>query len=534
MFKIHSYKTLISVALVAILNGCADITDDTVPDKTQTDTLAPSVPLDLIALDVSATSVQIQWTVSTDNIAVTDYYVYRDSIQIGSLTNTTFIDDTLEANTLYEYSVAAADAALNVSNKSASLIITTPSRSDNASLPAVLVPAGYDCNDTTVHCVDDRSSVNQEFFTIQEAVNIASPGDTVVVHEGTYAGFSVSASGVSDDNRITITANGNNVLINSGGSTQGRVLVSNSNYITIEGFTIESAAGYCLAARDASANSPMLGVTFQFNTVRNCGSSNIYMSNASYSMILGNTSYGSQAGHGIYLSNAGSDHTLIKGNRSYSNASNGLYFNADMYSGADGLQSYITIEGNTVYDNGQSGVEADGLYDSVFVNNLLYGNARHAVRGFQIDSSGGVARLSFVNNTIANNGSWGVKLSQDLGGHVFFNNIIMSNASGCIASGHSALEVDKNIYDSSCRFSQDGESSTLSYTNWQASYSDSSITDSLSSVVVSAANNDYTLSGGSAAIDAGLSSFASISSPVKDIADNLRPVNAVDIGAFEK
>lgn len=535
MYKIHSSKTLISFTLIALLNGCTgDIADLNIPDETQIDTIAPSAPSDLIAVDVSASSVQIQWTVSTDNTAVTDYHVYRNSIQIGSSTTNTFTDDTVESETVYEYSVVATDAALNISSMTPNLTVTTHALSDNSSLPSILVTASYDCSDASIHCVDDMSGISQEFFTIQEAVNVATAGDTVVVHDGTYAGFVVSTSGVSDDNRIVITANGNNVLINSGGSSQGRVLVSNSDYVTIEGFTIEAANGYCLAARDASANNPMVGVSFKFNIVRNCGSSNIFMSDASDSLILGNISHSSQAGNGIYLSNAGSDNTLIKGNSSYNNAKNGLYFNADRYSGDDGLQSFITIEGNKLYNNAQSGVEADGLYDSMFVNNLIYNNSRHAVRGFQIDSAGGVARLGFVNNTFANNGSWGIKLTQDLGGHVFFNNIIMANTSGCIASGHSDLDIDKNIYDSSCSFSQDGGNSTVSSANWKITYSDSSIVESLSSVVVSAANDDYSLSSASPAIDAGLNSLASISSPLKDIDNNWRPNNAVDIGAFEK
>ncbi len=412
--------------------------------------------------------------------------------------------------------------------------LTGNSYPSTVSFSSILIPISYNCANANIHCVDDTSGANQEFSTIQGAVNVASAGDTVIVHAGTYAGFTVSTSGSSDSNRVIVTGNGNNVLINSGGSSEGRVLVSNSDYVTIEGLTIEGASGYCLAARDASSSSPMVGVTFQFNTVRNCGSTNIYMSQASYSLMLGNVTYGSASSHGIYLSNAGSDHTIIRANRSYNNAKNGLHFNGDSSNGGDGLHSYITIDSNVFYDNAQSGVDADGLYDSLFVNNLMYGNARHGIRGFQIDASDGVARLSFVNNTLVNNGGWGIKLSEDIGGHAFFNNIIMNNTGGCIASGHSNLASDKNIYDSSCSFSQDGEASTISYASWVSIYSDSSIQSSLNTVLSNAAGDDYSLATGSPAIDNGLSSFGGVTAPSEDIEGAARPNGgAIDIGAFE-
>ena len=403
-----------------------------------------------------------------------------------------------------------------------------------ASFSSFLIPIGYNCADSNIHCVDDSSGANQEFSIIQDAVNVAAAGDTVIVHDGTYAGFTLSTSGTADNNRVIVTGNGNNVLINSGGSSQGRVLVSNSDFVTIEGLIIEGASSYCLAARDASAGSPMVGVSFRFNTVRNCPSTNIYMSHASYSLMLGNTTYGSVSSHGIYLSNAGSDNTIIRGNRSYNNTKNGLHFNGDRFNGGDGLHSNIVIDSNVFYDNNQSGVDADGLYDSLFVNNLIYGNGRHGIRGFQIDGSAGVGRLNFVNNTLVNNGSWGIKLTDDIGDHVFFNNVVMNNGSGCIVSGHSNLVSDSNIYSSGCGFSQDGEASIISYSTWTAVYSDTSIEASINSVLSNAGSDDYTLVAGSPAIDSGLNSLSSVSAPDEDVEGTARPNNGtIDIGAFE-
>jgi hypothetical protein len=382
--------------------------------------------------------------------------------------------------------------------------------------------------------VDDTAGATQEYSTIQAAVNAASAGDTVIVHAGTYAGFTVNNSGTADNNRLIVTANGNNVLINSGGSSEGRVLVSNSDYVTIEGFTIEGASGYCLAARDASATSPMHGVSFQFNTVRNCGSTNIYMSQAADSLILGNVSYNSLTSHGIYLSNAGSDNDVIKANRCYGNAKNGLHFNGDISNGGDGLHSNITVDSNVFYDNTANGIDADGVYDSLFINNLIYGNGGRGIRGFQIDAAAGVANLTFINNTIVNNAGWGIRLTEDAGGHVFFNNVIMGNGDACIATDNSNLQSDNNIYSTGCSFTVNNEATVLNYTSWTTTYSDSSIQSSIATVLTNAGADDYTLAAASPAIDTGLASFASHNAPAEDIEGISRPNGvAVDIGAFE-
>lgn len=406
------------------------------------------------------------------------------------------------------------------------------SSQDTTVFSNILIPVTYSCTDADILCVDDTAGASQEYATIQAAVNAASAGNTVVVHAGTYAGFTVNTSGTADNNRLIVTANGNNVLINSGGSSQGRVLVSNSDFVTIEGFTIEGASGYCLAARDASADNPMHGVSFQFNTVRNCGSTNIYMSQAADSLMLGNVSYNSLTSHGIYLSNAGSDNVVIKANRCYGNAKNGLHFNGDISNGGDGLHSNITVDSNVFYDNTANGIDADGVYDSLFINNLIYGNGGRGIRGFRIDAAAGVRNLTFINNTIVNNAGWGIRLTEDAGGHVFFNNIIMGNGNACIATDNANLQVDKNIYSTGCSFTVNNEVNILSYTTWTNTYFDSSIQSSVATVLTDAAADDYTLATASPAIDTGLASFASHTAPAEDIEGVARGA-AVDIGAFE-
>ncbi|MDT0557299.1 endonuclease [Ichthyenterobacterium sp. W332] len=82
------------------------------------DTEAPSDPTNLVASNPSDTSIDLNWTASTDNIAVTSYDVYADGVNSFNTTNTSFTVTGLVANTNYCFRITAKDAANNVSGLS--------------------------------------------------------------------------------------------------------------------------------------------------------------------------------------------------------------------------------------------------------------------------------------------------------------------------------------------------------------------------------------------------------------------------------
>lgn len=90
-----------------------------------TDTQAPSVPADLRATSVTTNRVELAWSASTDNVAVTGYRVRRGGTVIGTATATSFADTGLAPNTAYAYTVAAFDAAGNESSPSTALNVIT-------------------------------------------------------------------------------------------------------------------------------------------------------------------------------------------------------------------------------------------------------------------------------------------------------------------------------------------------------------------------------------------------------------------------
>jgi len=97
--------------------------------STSTDTQAPTAPTSLASSSVTSSSVTLAWTASTDNVAVTGYNVYQNSILVGTTTSTTYAVTGLAASTAYTFYITAKDAAGNISSASSSLAVTTSSAS---------------------------------------------------------------------------------------------------------------------------------------------------------------------------------------------------------------------------------------------------------------------------------------------------------------------------------------------------------------------------------------------------------------------
>jgi chitodextrinase len=90
------------------------------------DTQAPSVPVNLSGTAVSSTQINLTWTASTDNVAVTSYRIYGNGAQIATSVTNSYNDAGLTSNTQYNYNVTAYDVAGNVSEKSSGVTVTTP------------------------------------------------------------------------------------------------------------------------------------------------------------------------------------------------------------------------------------------------------------------------------------------------------------------------------------------------------------------------------------------------------------------------
>src|SRR5438067_1035731 len=102
----------------------------TVSNGPPPDTTPPSVPTGLRATAVSSSQINLSWAASSDNVGVSGYRVFRDGAQIATTSATSFPNTGLSPSTTYSYTVAAFDAAGNLSAQSSSASATTPAAPD--------------------------------------------------------------------------------------------------------------------------------------------------------------------------------------------------------------------------------------------------------------------------------------------------------------------------------------------------------------------------------------------------------------------
>ncbi len=89
------------------------------------DTEAPSDPTSLAASGTTATSTDLNWNASTDNVAVVGYDVYQNGINVATASSNNYSVTGLTPNTAYSFYVIAKDATGNESGQSNTVNITT-------------------------------------------------------------------------------------------------------------------------------------------------------------------------------------------------------------------------------------------------------------------------------------------------------------------------------------------------------------------------------------------------------------------------
>ena len=93
-----------------------------------TDTTPPSAPTNLVASNVTGTSVTLSWGASTDNVGIASYLVYDGSVAAGPVATTSGLSVSvtgLSPGTSHTYAVVAKDTSANVSNSSNSVVVNT-------------------------------------------------------------------------------------------------------------------------------------------------------------------------------------------------------------------------------------------------------------------------------------------------------------------------------------------------------------------------------------------------------------------------
>jgi parallel beta-helix repeat protein len=373
----------------------------------------------LSATAQSSTQILLTWNASTDNVGVAGYRIYRAGVQVGTSTTTSFTDGSLTAATTYSYSVAAYDAAGNVSAQSATISATTLSSSSGHVIEIFPSNANASCN--------------EEF---ENVANTLQPGDTLILHGGTYtqscrryiSGIQGTATNPitieaaageipiltrpdSSQNNIEIDALSNVIIrgLHFQGGDSG-VRLMNVNHFTFEDNEVFGTDNNAIRANDANTDSLIIrhnhihdtglftgGTTEGEGMYLGCNNNICRVTN---SLVVGNYIHnlrGTSAGgnDGIELK-VGSANNVIRDNVIHDTNIGEAFPCITVYGGGTAVN---TIEGNVGWNCGE------GMYvvsDAIVRNNIIF-NSSTGISSYPHQQVAQMKNLTVENNTFYNN-----------------------------------------------------------------------------------------------------------------------------------
>jgi PQQ-dependent dehydrogenase (s-GDH family) len=150
------------------------------------DTDPPSAPAGLAADFITTSSFVLKWNASTDNVGVTGYDIYRNGVKINSstLTYTSYSVTGLAANTMYNMTVRAKDAAGNESTSAVFPVTTISSVAASESFSVRTVIDRQRMPHDLVYGPDDNIWYTERFGGTVSFVNPASGTKRIVLSLG--------------------------------------------------------------------------------------------------------------------------------------------------------------------------------------------------------------------------------------------------------------------------------------------------------------------------------------------------------------
>lgn len=273
--------------------------------------------------------------------------------------------------------------------------------------------------DTLIVDKRDRNA----FREIQDAVDAASPGDTIMINSGTYKSFIVE----TDDLTIMEASKDANPIVNALGQNFG--VVVNASRVTIQGLDARNARGQ-------SDQEGEVGDGFSINGGEN-------------NRLIGNTaSNNDSAGFAII---AGEGH-LLEHNHAYNNTigiatslidedtqtpttkHNTIRENTAVMNSYDGFMDYYGVEnrfeGNTASHNGRMGFYINYSEGTELINNRAWENVIDGINLLWVNDQ----KLS--DNQFKNNGRHGFALRE----------VLDSDFEGNVASGNAGNGFDADDF----------------------------------------------------------------------------------------
>ncbi len=229
---------------VRAVDGAGNVSDPSNTDEaTVPDTQKPTAPANLVA-SASASQVDLTWEAAGDDVAVTDYTIYRDGAAITTVGATTSYSDTSVSASGYDYVVRAVDAAGNLSDASNTATAVVPdAQKPTAPGSLAATPAGPARVDLAWQAATDNIGVTgyvvyRNSLAIATLETVTAYADTGVAGSTTYAYEvrAVDAAGNASDpsNEATATTPAASALFTFAPDADARVQASapTTNYAT--------------------------------------------------------------------------------------------------------------------------------------------------------------------------------------------------------------------------------------------------------------------------------------------------------------
>ncbi len=277
----------------------------------------------------------------------------------------------------------------------------------------------------------------QQYSDVAVAVRAATPGDTVLIHPGTYRGtFWIENTNGTVDQRIVIRGVDRSTVVFDGGSES--MHFSDCSYITLENFTVRGQTGNGMNIDDAGTiETPAHHFIIQnvsFTDMNATGNNDHLKLSGLRDFQITQCLFerGSTGGSGIDM--VGCFNGTINNNTFRSQGSNAIQ--------AKGATRYILIHANMFIDAGQRAVNLGGStglqffrpMDATFEAADLQVYSNVFIRSVAPIAYVGCVRVDVANNTIINPERWVFRVLQETvdptrfepcGDNSFRNNIIV-------------------------------------------------------------------------------------------------------------
>jgi len=397
-------------------------------------------------------------------------------------------------------------------------------------------PSGNDSNPGTLFL---------PFKTIQKGVNVAQPGDIVLVRAGTYyETVTIKESGMSHSKITVKNYPGENPVINGENARPTAVNFNGKSHIRWEGFELTNHGNNAkhtgvLVLPSGSAHIEIVGNYIHHNyggTTQATSLDGIRAYRGAIGPILiEDNRFEHMHGRGMYIRN----NFTARGNTFINTLRDAIYFGWN-------TNCTVLIEKNYFQDIGTS---PDDMHDDAIQS---YGNLDHnanvairyniinrvAYQGIILEEFNSSSSVTLHDNLLyggSDTGNWAILIEGITGGK-FFNNTVIGDWAGGIGLGSSKLDRYTEYCYAYNNLAYGVKEVAVKNTYDRTNYIGNNVKATSESVFVNASANDYRLSSSATdLIDKGYANIDNkLSYPSTDIGGNPRIVNGiVDIGAFE-